>query len=76
MESKFKCRAEESRYCKEWLRACVSWNNCNLSEYGAPCPGCVYSSPLDNPGCDNCEYKDWKAKNYIDYGGRANVSGN
>ncbi len=52
-------------YCKKWLRACVAWNNCNLSSYGAPCPGCVYSSPLENPECKDCEHSAWKAAHYV-----------
>lgn len=64
--SKFMCRAAEGGYCQRWLRACVDWTNCNLSSCGAPCPCRLYSSPRDNPNCDNCEHKRWKEENYID----------
>lgn len=60
----FQCRAEQGKYCNQWLRACVGWNNCNLEGYGAPCPGCTYSSPLENQNCEGCHYKDWKKENY------------
>ena len=49
MENKFECKADGCGYCKKWLRACVGWIHCDLSGCGAPCPGCINSSPLENP---------------------------
>lgn len=60
----FKCRAEEGGHCKQWLRGCVSWSNCNLNNYGAPCPACTASSPLNHKQCDDCEHRKWKEENY------------
>lgn len=65
-KNNFKCKAEKSGYCNQWLRECVSWNNCNLENYGAPCPGCIASSPLEHEKCNGCEYKKWKQENYCD----------
>ena len=56
----FQCRAEKNEYCNKWLRSCVGWSECNLKSYGAPCPGCVYSSPLESSSCQSCEHVDWK----------------
>lgn len=61
----FKCKAEKNGYCDQWLRGCTSWNNCNLSNYGAPCPSCINSSPLENENCKECEHLCWKKENYI-----------
>lgn len=61
----FICKANHSGYCKQWLRECVSWNNCNLGSYGSPCPGCNFSSPLERNECKSCEYFSWKKENYI-----------
>ena len=66
MENKFECKADGCGYCKKWLRACVGWIHCDLSGYGAPCPGCINSSPLENPACDTCKFKNWKKENYIE----------
>lgn len=65
MESNFKCKAESAGYCNRWLRTCVGWDNCNLQGYGAPCPGCESSSPLDSEKCRSCKHKPWKEANYI-----------
>ena len=66
MTNHFKCKAEEAGYCNQWLRSCVSWNNCNLARYGAPSPGCNASSPLDREECNGCEWQSWKKENYVD----------
>lgn len=65
MENKFKCRAEGGGYCKKWLRECVGWENCGLEGYGAPCPFCENSSPVDNERCATCKHETWKKENYI-----------
>lgn len=62
--SRFKCRAEQGSWCKRWEKECVSWENCELSSYNFPCPGCVMSSPLEREECDNCCWKDEKQKHY------------
>ena len=62
----FKCKAEKCKYCNQWLRPCVGWESCNLKDYGAPCPGCIASSPLDNERYKNCVHKTWKKQNYIE----------
>ena len=64
-ENKFKCRAEDGGYCKKWLRECVGWENCGLEGYGAPCPLCENSSPVDNERCATCKHETWKKENYI-----------
>lgn len=66
MPNRFMCRAIDAGYCNQWLRACPGWRNCNLGKNLAPCPGCVASSPLDNPVCQDCEFKSWKEENYIE----------
>ena len=66
ISNKFRCKAEESGYCNQWLRQCVSWENCNFKSYGAPCPGCVASSPLKHEQCNGCKYQKWKKDNYCD----------
>lgn len=60
----FECKACKANYCNQWLRACVGWENCNLNSYGAPCPGCVSSSPLDAQPCQKCKHFPWKQANY------------
>lgn len=37
MATNFKCKADDNGYCRQWLRSCVGWENCNLKGYGAPC---------------------------------------
>lgn len=65
MRNKFKCKANKAGYCDHWLRECVSWNNCNIgSNYDAPCPYCIASSPLNNEQCNDCIHKEWKQENY------------
>lgn len=60
----FKCRAESLNYCNQWLRSCVSWQNCNIANYGAPCPYCETSSPLESESCKTCVHYDWKKAHY------------
>lgn len=62
--SRFKCRTEQGGWCKRWERECVSWENCELSSYNFPCPGCIMSSPLEREECDSCKWKDEKQKQY------------
>lgn len=64
-ESHFRCRAKLGEYCKKWDRTCVGWKDCGMEDYGAPCPGCRYSSPKDNKKCASCEHKVWKEEKYI-----------
>lgn len=65
MQSNFKCKAEKGGYCEKWLRTCAGWENCGLEDYGAPCPGCKDSSPLDAENCKSCQHQPWKQENYI-----------
>lgn len=66
MPNRFMCRTIDAGYCNQWLRACVGWTNCSLEKNQAPCPGCIASSPLDNPACQDCDHRAWKAENYIE----------
>lgn len=66
MGDRFECRAESAGYCRQWLRECVSWNNCHIEDYGAPCPQCIASSPLENERCDGCIHQGWKRDNYCE----------
>lgn len=66
LQDNFKCRAEVSGSCKQWLRECVAWENCQLKSYGAPCPNCVASSPLEHQQCNGCMYQKWKKDNYCE----------
>ncbi len=64
MKDNFKCKANDNGYCKQWLRTCVGWKNCNLKRYGSPCAGCIASSPLENEQCKECNHMSWKRENY------------
>ena len=65
MATNFKCKADDNGYCRQWLRSCVGWENCNLKGYGAPCPGCTASSPVEDEQCRDCDHMSWKRNNYI-----------
>lgn len=64
MADKFKCKVEKLHCC---FHICDSWKHCNktdIGSYGAPCPYCMASSPLNNKQCNNCIHKEWKQENY------------
>ena len=65
MANNFICRKKKGDSCKIWQRECVAWNNCNLKNYGAPCPACTASSPLEHSQCNNCDFRSWKKENYV-----------
>ena len=65
MENKFICRKKKENVCKISGEICKDWINCKLKEFGAPCPMCTASSPLEHLQCDNCDFKKWKKENYI-----------
>lgn len=64
MKDNFKCKGEKAGYCNQWLRECVSWSNCHINNYGAPCPFCTAASPLENEQCSDCVHKEWKHENW------------